>query len=494
MTHQRPVSAFIHGPHHGAWVPTIEAESNFLRHVVTACSDALGGPAQCPGTLQSLQANQGVLVHMRWRAQLFSRKQLEPFFAERWEPTLACMYQDRDGQVYKYFADEQTHRMLGPDGRELYARVTGLNRYPTRLNLPGWPAISDGAILGLNPKVRYALVPGVPDRTGIAVTRIPDGVCISRFYETGAFAVIAMDATEPGKPAQGEVAFRSATGFAEVLVNDQPAAAPKTSREGRTGGDDVHHDVPRQLRVRQAGGSGGAARPVLRRRARERSIHPDRLGAGPGRRVRAPVPAQLRGARRETVRPVHVPQLWQRRGSDGRLPGAGSGQGLDAARVPAEPAGQVRQLHDRPAVRERPPAARARFRPEAQSRLERRHARQREDPLGHGVPLLVGAPGRRGRPHRAGHARHRFQGQQQRGQPVVVAAQVRPRPAAGGELPDADQGRGGAGTVTWKFPERRFPDPRADPGEVFRRRKRHGKVACGRPSGRQGGRRGISPG
>ena len=81
MTHQRPVSAFIHGPHHGAWVPTIQAESNFLRHVVTACSDALGGPAQCPGTLESLQANQGMLVHMRWRAQLFSRKQLEPFFA-----------------------------------------------------------------------------------------------------------------------------------------------------------------------------------------------------------------------------------------------------------------------------------------------------------------------------------------------------------------------------------------------------------------------------
>ncbi|MCL4207741.1 MAG: hypothetical protein KJ000_35095 [Pirellulaceae bacterium] len=232
MTHQRPVSAFIHGPHHGAWVPTIQAESNFLRHVVTACSDALGGPAQCPGTLESLQANQGMLVHMRWRAQLFSRKQLEPYFSpELGEPTLACMYQDRDGQVYQYYADEQTQRMIGPDGRELYARITGLNRYATGLNLPGWPAIRDGAILGLNPKVRYALVPGVPDRTGIAVTRIPDGVHISRFYETGAFAVITLDATEPGQPAQGEVGFRSATGFAELLVNDQPAAAPQAAEK-----------------------------------------------------------------------------------------------------------------------------------------------------------------------------------------------------------------------------------------------------------------------
>jgi hypothetical protein len=233
MTHQRPVSAFIHGPHHGAWVPTIQAESNFLRHVVTACSDALGGPAQCPGTLESLQANQGMIVHMRWRAQLFSRKQLEPYFSpELGEPTLACMYQDRDGQVYQYHADEQTQRMIGPDGRELYARITGLNRYPTGLNLPGWPAVRDGAILGLNPKVRYALVPGVPDRTGIAVTRIPDGVCISRFYETDAFAVLTLDATEPGQPAQGEVAFRSATGFAEILVNDQPAAAPQAIETG----------------------------------------------------------------------------------------------------------------------------------------------------------------------------------------------------------------------------------------------------------------------
>ena len=195
---------------------------------MTACSDALGGPAQCPGTLESLQANQGMLVHMRWRAQLFSRKQLEPYFSpELGEPTLACMYQDRDGHVYQYHADEQTQRMIGPDGRELYARITGLDRYPTDLNLPGWPAIRDGAILGLNPKVRYALVPGVPDRTGIAVTQIPDGVCISRFYETDDFAVITLDATEPGQPAQGEVAFRSATGFAEILVNDQPAAAPQ---------------------------------------------------------------------------------------------------------------------------------------------------------------------------------------------------------------------------------------------------------------------------
>lgn len=233
MTHQRPVSAFIHGPHHGAWVPTIQAESNFLRHVVTACSDALGGPAQFPGTLQSLRANQGVLVHMLWRAQLFSRQQLEPYFApERWEPDLACMYQDRDGLVYKYFANERTHRMVGPDGRELYARATGLNRYPTRLNLPGWPAISDGAILGLNPTVRYALVPGVPDRTEISVTRIPDGVCISRFYETDAFTVLTLDAIEPGKPDRGEVAFRSATSFAEVLVNDQPVAAPKPAEQG----------------------------------------------------------------------------------------------------------------------------------------------------------------------------------------------------------------------------------------------------------------------
>ncbi|NLF70880.1 MAG: hypothetical protein GX575_17755 [Candidatus Anammoximicrobium sp.] len=233
MTHQRPVSAFLHGPQHGAWVPTIQAESNFLRHVVVACSDALGGPAQFPGSLRNLQANQGVLVHMLWRAQLFSRKQLEPCFApERWEPDLACMYQDRDGQVYKYFADEQTQRMIGPDGCERYARVTGLNRHPTGLNLPGWPAIRDGVILGLNPKVRYALVPGVPDRTEIEVTRIPDGVCLTRFYETDVFTVLALDAVQPGQPGEGEVAFRTAADFAEILVNDQPVTATKPAERG----------------------------------------------------------------------------------------------------------------------------------------------------------------------------------------------------------------------------------------------------------------------
>jgi hypothetical protein len=57
-------------------------------------------------------------------------------------------------------------------------------------------------------------------------------VFISRFYQTQAFTVLGLDAVEPGRPAQGEVACRSATGFAEIYVNDAPITVPKPIEKG----------------------------------------------------------------------------------------------------------------------------------------------------------------------------------------------------------------------------------------------------------------------
>jgi len=103
MEHQRPVSAYIHGPGARPWVPVIQAEDDFSRHVVVACSDALGGLAQIAGTRADLRATGGMGYHMRTRAQLFAGRQLAPVFPEeRWEQGIACLYEDRDGRSYRY--------------------------------------------------------------------------------------------------------------------------------------------------------------------------------------------------------------------------------------------------------------------------------------------------------------------------------------------------------------------------------------------------------
>ncbi len=232
MANQRPVSAYIHGPGHLAWVPTIQAESNFLRHVVVACADALGGLAQLPADSRSLQSSQGILAHMKWRAQLFSREQLEPVFTrERLAPGIACQYQDSDGKIYNYHTGKTVQRLAGPDGRDLYARVTGLNRYETELTLPGWPAVDDGAIIGLDPSVRYALISEDRDRPTVRVSKLPDGVKVSRYYETGQFVLLALAPVDAGTVAKGSLDLDWTGEFHSASLNGKPLQLPESAED-----------------------------------------------------------------------------------------------------------------------------------------------------------------------------------------------------------------------------------------------------------------------
>lgn len=239
MANQRPVSAYIHGPGHLAWVPTIQAESNFLRHVVVACADALGGLAQVPGDTRSLQSNQGIAAHMKWRAQLFSREQLEPTFTrERLAPGIACQYQDRAGKIYHYRTSKTVQRMTGPDGRDLYARVTGLNRYETELSLPGWPAMDDGAIIGLDPSVRYALVSEDRGKPAVQVSKLPDKVKVSRYYETGQLVLLTLAPvdTETVTVTDGSVSMDLAQSFHSASLNDKPLDLPRNDKDKPSAG------------------------------------------------------------------------------------------------------------------------------------------------------------------------------------------------------------------------------------------------------------------
>ncbi len=225
MAHMRPVGAYLFG--HRTWVPNVRAEDNFSQHVVMACSDALGGMAQMPAYGSTLDAVGGALVQMKQRALLFSARQLTPDLPrERWEPDLACVYRDDAGRTYHYYANDRVHRMVGPDGRALYERVTGLNQFATDLKLPGWPAVGEGQILGLNPQVRYALVPGSPDITQVRVTSLPPSVLVRRFYQTERYTVLNLEPVGEGGPTSGELTVVAGTKIAAVLLNDQEAAPP----------------------------------------------------------------------------------------------------------------------------------------------------------------------------------------------------------------------------------------------------------------------------
>lgn len=229
MLRQRPVSAFIHGPGARAWVPLIRAESDFHRHVVVACSDALGGLGQCPGVANTLRATTGVLYHMRLRAQLFAHRQLTPHFTpQRLPREVACRYTDREGRLYTYTTTPTVQQMTGPDNQPLYQRITGLNQFATPLTLPGWPAAQEGRLLGLNPVIRYALERGAHDRTKVQVTALPEGVILTRFDTTSRRTILSLAAVEKG-PEKAKVSVIAHAKMLQVLVNDQPGAAPEWS-------------------------------------------------------------------------------------------------------------------------------------------------------------------------------------------------------------------------------------------------------------------------
>ncbi|MHB8997409.1 MAG: DUF6259 domain-containing protein [Armatimonadota bacterium] len=231
MEHQRPISAYIHGPGARAWIPVINAEGDFQRNVVVACSDALGGMAQLSATPGELSASAGMGYHMKYRAQLFAGRQLKPVFSPaRQDKSLACVYEDRDGRRYEYSTTPTVQQMMGPEGKPLYQRITGLNSFATPLAIPGWPAAADGKVIGLNPEIRYALSPGQADRAKVQVTALPADVKIARYVSTPHATVVALAPTDKEGPSEGMVTVQPNAKFATATVNDQPvelAAAEK---------------------------------------------------------------------------------------------------------------------------------------------------------------------------------------------------------------------------------------------------------------------------
>ena len=227
MTHQRPVSCFIHGSAR-PWIPVINAGSEFMRHIVVGCSDALGGVAQVSGNISELDATTGITGHMVERAQLFSRADLQPEFEPgRREKTLACVYKDASGQIYNYFTTPTIQQMIGPDGKPVYQRIVGLHEFKTSLILPGWPASNEAGVFGLDPQSDYAFARSTTVPVKLNVKSLSSGLKIVRFESNSRRTVLSIQPIDSSSPKRGSVVLQTQARFIQASRNGTSIEVPQ---------------------------------------------------------------------------------------------------------------------------------------------------------------------------------------------------------------------------------------------------------------------------
>ena len=216
LHHQIPLSCFLFGTR--PWIHMVAAETDFKKHVITGCSDALGGMGMFPPSLD-MDVKTGFADHLVLRAKIFTERGLRPWFPEEDYPqNIRCLYRDDQGGLYQYYDDGRLQMMLDPDGKPLYGRIDHATSVQTKaLKLPGWPASDADGIYGLNPDTHYALFPdGAPPELNLG--RLPDGVSVRYYYSTPEYAYL-----ELGGEGEFSRTIKVPERFRHVLVNDRPA-------------------------------------------------------------------------------------------------------------------------------------------------------------------------------------------------------------------------------------------------------------------------------
>ena len=213
---QIPLAAFLFG--NRQWIHTVINGHDFERHLVAACSDALGGMGMFSAA-PDMNTESGFPDHLVLRSKLFTEKQLVPWFPEKKYPeNIRCMYQDAQKRIYRYYDDGRLQMMLGPDGKPLYGRTDGVSSIACRgLYLPGWPASDADGIYGLDPAQHYALFPhDIPPEINLG--KLPDGVTVKYYYSAPEYAYLEL---------HGKGTFRQTINvpsrFRKMWVNDQAA-------------------------------------------------------------------------------------------------------------------------------------------------------------------------------------------------------------------------------------------------------------------------------
>jgi Domain of unknown function (DUF6259) len=220
----RPMVSWLHGDSGRAWVPTVAAETEEQKWTVVACSDALGGVAQLEATPALLEARTGLARHMLERARIFSELGLEPTCAN-WpnDPSVACQYRDRNGNIYTYRVRGGVQELIKPSGEPIYQRIKGLHEHQTKLRIPGWPAYGARGPIALDPSAGYALSHASRAATTvIQIDRCPKGVAIARYVETPDFVLVSFAPNGRSGSASGEaLSFLSRSEFSSAILRDR---------------------------------------------------------------------------------------------------------------------------------------------------------------------------------------------------------------------------------------------------------------------------------
>ncbi|MFA6928804.1 MAG: DUF6259 domain-containing protein [Lentisphaeria bacterium] len=212
---QEPVTTYLYG--YTTWIPIIRCGDDFTRHLVSACSDALGGMGMLSANFADPDTG-GMSAHLTLRALLFTHKRLTPYFASTPNPEhIRCLYQGIDG-IYQYYDDGKLQKMLGPDGQEEYGRIDNCREYRGQLQLPGWPLCNEERIFGLNPGLSYALFPAQKVKVpALQVKSLPEPVSLFRYYSQADFAYLELQGTSEDEI---DLEFELLRSFPHVYLND----------------------------------------------------------------------------------------------------------------------------------------------------------------------------------------------------------------------------------------------------------------------------------
>ncbi len=214
----RPLSPFLFG--YRTWVPTINANDDFHKHVVAASSDALSGMGMF--STGSLDNQAGFSGHLLLRSQVFAENRLTPYYPEeRYPENIRAMYQDERGRIFRYYDDGRLQKMLSPEGKALYGRVDQTDSInDPELYLPGWPIQDDKGIHNLDSGKSYALFPKKDQpRFAVALAPLSKGSALKRYYSTADYAYIEIDAE---KDQEISASFQiNEPNYRNVYLNDQ---------------------------------------------------------------------------------------------------------------------------------------------------------------------------------------------------------------------------------------------------------------------------------
>ena len=185
----RPVSAFIYG--NRPWISGSRGYSPFDKHVQVSLADSVGGFGFIDEAYyrthneKEIAEDRSIDGHLHQRAVLFAKYNLRPHFpAGAYPKNIICMYKGTNG-IYSYYDDGILQKMLGPDGKTVYARVTGANRVKTDWRPRCWPVDEPGILAGLNPDSHFILYPKEKRKTAVRVTALSEKSYVRQYYETG---------------------------------------------------------------------------------------------------------------------------------------------------------------------------------------------------------------------------------------------------------------------------------------------------------------------